>query len=195
MPSPPAFDPARTAVLSMDLQDAIVHIYAKGSGLTSRAASVLAHARARGVRVIHVQFGFRPGWPEVNPVNRLLAAIKANPQHQAIFEGAAGAIHADVAPQPGEIVVIKHRVSAFAGTDLDQVLRANGIDTLVLFGIATSGVVLSTLLEASDADYRIAVVKDCCADLDGALHACLIDRFFPTRADVLTSIEITGVDG
>jgi len=48
---------------------------------------------------------------------------------------------------------------------------AKEIETIVLFGIATSGVVLSTLLEASDADYRLVVIEDCCADLDAELHA------------------------
>jgi nicotinamidase-related amidase len=57
-----------------------------------------------------------------------------------------------------------------------MILRARDIDTLVLFGIATSGVVLSTLLHAADADYRLFVIKDCCADLDLDLHACLVDR-------------------
>jgi nicotinamidase-related amidase len=57
-----------------------------------------------------------------------------------------------------------------------MILRARDIDTLVLFGIATSDVVLSTLLHAADADYRLFVIKDCCADLDLDLHACLVDR-------------------
>jgi len=91
----------------------------------------------------------------------------------------------------GEIVITKHRVSAFAGTDLGMILRANDIDTLILFGIATSGVVLSTLLEASDADFRLAVILDCCADLDADLHDCLIHRFFPSRAAVLSAHELT----
>jgi nicotinamidase-related amidase len=68
-----------------------------------------------------------------------------------------------------------------------MILRANDIDTLVLYGIATSGVVLSTLIEAADADYRLAVISDCCADLDSALHDCLIRRFFPVRGSVFSS--------
>jgi len=74
-----------------------------------------------------------------------------------------------------------------------MILRASGIDTLVLFGIATSGVVLSTLLEASDADYRLIVSEDCCADLDSALHSCLVEKLFPSRVTVLTASEFLGV--
>jgi nicotinamidase-related amidase len=70
-----------------------------------------------------------------------------------------------------------------------MILRANDIETLVLFGIATSGVVLSTLLQAADADYRLVVIKDCCADLDPDLHNCLLDKLFPKQAHVLAATE------
>ena len=73
-----------------------------------------------------------------------------------------------------------------------MILRAKDIDTLVLYGIATSGVVLSTLIEAADADYRLAVIGDCCADLDSPLHDCLIQRFFPTRGSVFSSEGFIG---
>ena len=92
-------------------------------------------------------------------------------------------------PQQADIVITKHRISAFAGTDLDRILRAKDIDTFILFGIATSGVVLSSLLHASDADYRLILVKDCCIDLDSEVHACLIEKVFPRRATVLAADE------
>jgi nicotinamidase-related amidase len=184
-----SLDPTRTAVLSMDLQAGIVSIYVKDQELLARAASVLQRARAVGMRVIHVQVGFRPNLPEVSTRNLLFAAIKSSPQHQGLFQGTAGAIHAAVAPEAPDIVITKHRVSAFAGTDLEMILRANDIETLVLFGIATSGGVLSTLLEAADADYGLVVLRDCCADLDLELHNCLLDNLFPKRAQVLTASE------
>ena len=183
--------PAHTAVLSMDCQTGIVSIYTKDDkdSFLARASTVLNHARATGMTVIHVQVGFRPGLPEVSSRNLLLGGIKSSAQHQKLFQGALGAIPAPIAPKESEIVITKHRVSAFAGTDLAMVLRASDVDTLVLFGIATSGVVLSTLLEASDADFRLAVVKDCCADVDSGLHDCLINKFFPSRAAVLSARE------
>jgi len=189
MPAQLSLDPARTAVLSMDLQTAIVGIYAKDQEdpLLGRIASVLKHARSLGMRIIHFQVGFRPNLPEVSSRNALLAAIKNSPKHQQLFQGAAGAIHPAIAPQADDIVIVKHRVSAFTGTELEMILRANDIDTLVLFGIATSGVVLSTLLEAADKDYSLVVIKDCCADLDPGLHACLIDKLFPRHATVVSA--------
>jgi len=139
--------------------------------------------------VIHVKVGFRTGLPEVSSRNQLFGAVKRSEQHQKLFEEPLGSIHPALAPKANEAVITKHRVSAFAGTDLGMILRANDIDTLILFGIATSGVVLSTLLEASDSDFRLAVIKDCCADQDVGLHEALVGRFFPSRATVLSTAE------
>lgn len=189
-----AVDFGRAAILSMDLQTAIVGIYTKDQPeFVARVAGVLKGARDNGVRVIHVQVGFRPGLPEVSTRNQLFGAIKTSLQWQQLFAGSAGAIHPEVAPVGDEPVITKHRVSAFWGTDLDMILRANEIETLILLGIATSGVVLSTLLDASDADYTLAVVKDCCADQDLELHACLIEKVFPRRASVMAAQEIVAL--
>ena len=182
-------DPAHTAVLSMDCQAGIVSLYTREAkdAFLVRVASVLNHARAAGMTIIHVQVGFRPGLPEISSRNALFGAIKSSEQHQQLFREPLAVIPTAIAPQGNEIVITKHRVSAFTGTDLAMILRANDIDTLILYGIATSGVVLSTLVEAADADYRVAVIADCCADLDSALHDCLIQRFFPSRGSVLSA--------
>ena len=185
-----SFNPARSAVLSMDYQTAIVSIYIKDQeDILINAASALKGARNFGMTIIHVQVGFRPNFPEISPRNLLLSAIKSSEKHRQLFEGSAGAIHAAVAPEGGDIIVTKHRVSAFAGTDLEMILRAKEIDTLILFGIATSGVVLSTLLHAADRDYRLIVIKDCCADLDSEVHACLVNKVFPRQASVVSASE------
>ncbi len=182
-----SFDPAHAAVLSMDLQTGVVSAYVRDDGFIPRVAHVLKAARRAGVRVIHVKVSLRPGIPEANSRNIFLSAVKASPAHQQFFQGDSGAVHAGVSPEPDDLLVTKTRISAFAGTDLDLLLRANDIDTLVLLGIATCGVVLSTFLHAFDADYRLVVLKDCCADTDAELHGCLIERFFPRGASVVTA--------
>jgi nicotinamidase-related amidase len=187
------FSTQHTAVLAMDCQSGIVSAYLQpAEEFLARSARVLSAARKAGMMVIHVQMGFRPGLPEVSSRNKLLAAVKANPQHQRLFQGASGAIHPTLGPEPGDIVVTKHRVSAFTGTDLEMLLRAREIETLVLFGIATSGVVLSTLLNAFDLDFRVVAISDCCADRDAEVHTALIDRFFKHRGDVITAAEFVG---
>ena len=68
-------------------------------------------------------------------------------------------------------------------------LRAANIDTLVLTGIATSGVVLSTLRQAADLDYRLVVLSDACLDSDAEVHRVLMEKVFPRQADVVTVNE------
>ncbi len=94
-----------------------------------------------------------------------------------------------VAPRSGDIIVTERRVSAFAGSDLEVVLRANDVSTLVLAGIATSGVVLSTLREAADRDYGLKVLSDCCDDSDPEVHHVLMAKVFPRQAEILTAAD------
>jgi len=185
-----ALDVTRTALLAMDCQTGLVGVYTKPQdAFVERVSKAVAAARKSGMPVIMVQVGFRPGLPEVSSRNKLFAAVKSSPRHQQFFAGASGAIHPSLGPEAGDIVIVKHRVSAFAGTDLEMILSSKAIDTLVLFGIATSGVVLSTLVEAFDADFRIVVIADCCADLDDDLHRTLLQRLFPARGEVVTADE------
>ena len=191
MPIEPPLNATRTAVLSMDLHTAIISLYAADAeGFTARAAGVLERCREKSMKVIHIQVGFRPGFPEISPHNVLFSAIRHSPERQKLFQGDGGRIHPAVAPVGDDIVITKHRISAFTGTDLEMILRAGAIDTVILFGIATSGVVLSTLLDAIDADYRAIVVADCCADRDTDVHAVLLEKFFPNRGTVVSAAEL-----
>jgi nicotinamidase-related amidase len=177
-------DAAHSALLVMDFQTQIVERFVKDrSGLLEATAGAIAAARRAGLRVIYVVVGFRPGFPEISPHNQRFSELKA-------AGGIAPDVHPQVAPAPDEPVVMKHRVGAFLGTDLEMLLRSSGIDTLVMCGISTSGVVLSTLRYAADMDYRIIVLRDCCADPDADVHACLLEKVFPRQATVINSSEL-----
>lgn len=182
-----ALDPNRSALLSMDFQNSIVDAYGGSDQLLERAATVQQKARESGVMVIHVHVGFRPGFPEIDERNPLFGAIKSSPERQKMFEGDGTSFHPTVAPVGDEVVITKRRVNAFTNSDLEMVLRAGHVDTLFLMGIATSGVVLSTLTYAADHDYRIFVIGDCCADRDPELHNALTERYFPNRGTVINS--------
>jgi nicotinamidase-related amidase len=182
-----SLDRSRTAVLIMDFQAAVVTGFATDQEpLLQRAAQVLGAARRAGLKVIYIVVSFRPGYPEISPRNVNFNAVR---QSGRFITEAGTEVHPAVAPQPVDIIVTKHRVGAFAGTDLDMILRANDIDTLVMFGIATSGVVLSTLRHAADADYRLVVLKDCCSDRDAEVHRVLVDKIFPRQATVITAAD------
>lgn len=183
-------DPQRTAVLCMDFQAGIVQNYAGAgaNGLLDRTAALLDAVRAAKARVGYAKVGFRPGYPEVSSNNRAFSTIRSSGR----FEGDApgSEIHPRVAPHEGDFIVTKHRYGAFPGTDLDMILRANGVDTLVLAGISTSGVVLSTVRHAADADYRLVVVADCCTDPDVEVHRVLTGKVFPKQAQVVNSVQV-----
>jgi nicotinamidase-related amidase len=176
----------RTALLVMDVQIGIVNRIG-GEPLVAAASRALQTARAAGVPVIHVQVAFRPGHPEVSPRNKAFAQIAAGGGMTIDLDDAR--IHPGVAPGPGEVIVQKRRVSAFSGSDLEVVLRAKGLENLVLAGIATSGVVLSTVRQAADLDYGLVVLRDACADADDEVHRLLIEKVFPRQANVLTIDE------
>lgn len=169
------------ALLVMDVQPAIVERFA-GDDLLERIAEAIAAARASGIRVIYVRVAFRPGHPEVSSRNRTFAAVQ---DAGGLIDDDGAGIHDAVAPLPGEVVVTKRRVGAFAGSDLDVVLRAGEITHLVLCGIATSGVVLSTVRAAADLDFELSVLHDACADGDPEVHRVLTEKVFPRQAAVL----------
>jgi nicotinamidase-related amidase len=191
----PVFDSARTAILIMDYQNDIVGMLPEKeqSLLLDKAGLILKESRRAGLRVIYAVVQFRKGFPEISPRNKLFAGLKESGR---FLEGTPGAeIHPRVATKPGDIVVTKRRVGAFTTSDLETILRANNIDTLVLFGIASSGVVLSTVRCAADMDYNLFVVSDACADMDREVHRLLIEKVFPRQATMLTTEEFVKAIG
>ncbi|RLU81333.1 isochorismatase [Streptomyces griseocarneus] len=174
-----------SALLVMDVQQGVVDHVGAGPGYLGRLRGAVDGARAADIPVIYVVVSLRPGHPEVGPRSKaILSAVRAG----LFTEGDPGTeIHPDVAPRLGDVVVTKKRASAFSGSDLDVVLRARGIDSLVLTGIATGGVVLSTLCQAVDLDFGLTVLADACLDTDPAVHRVLTENVFPRHAEVLTT--------
>ncbi|MGP8080700.1 MAG: cysteine hydrolase family protein, partial [Dehalococcoidales bacterium] len=81
-------------------------------------------------------------------------------------------------------------------TNLIEVLKKQGIDTLVLMGIATQGCVLTTVRCGADLDYKLIVISDCCANPPSAeVHKMLMEKVFPGQANVVTAKEILGLLG
>jgi len=171
----------------MDVQGDIVERFSGDTGYLPRLAAAIAAARHAGIGVIYVTVAFRPGYPEASERNKTFSAVAGTGRYT---EGSDSTrVHPAVAPAPGEVTVTKRRVSAFAGSDLEVVLRAGGITHLVLAGIATSGVVLSTLRQAADLDYQLTVLSDGCLDADAEVHRVLTEKIFPRQAEVLTIKE------
>ncbi|OCB09900.1 hypothetical protein A5717_24410 [Mycolicibacterium porcinum] len=153
--------------------------------LLARAQRAQQSALQAGMRVIHVRVAFTPAAHEaIPPHNKAFAPIASA---GTFAQGHPSAeIHHELRADGREHVITKTRVSAFSGTSLDRQLRGRGIDTLCLAGISTSGVVLSTVRDAADRDYRLFVLSDVCADADATLHDFLVRYVLPQHADMVT---------
>ena len=181
-----------SALLVMDFQTIILNNFLPqeiAENVIRNTASLIAAARAAAVPVIYISVGFRKGYPEVSKNNTIFSSIKENGMFMADNESTA--IHPEVAPAENEAVIVKRRVGAFSFTELEMILRAQGIETLILTGVTTSGVVLSTVGQAFDLDYRLVVAGDCCADPDHDTNLFILDKILPQHAIVTRSTEIS----
>jgi nicotinamidase-related amidase len=176
-----------TALLLMDFQNGIAGRPGFEDAVDA-AARALDTARRRGIPTVFVRVAFRPGYPEVAAAN-LRFGTAASAGSAMLVDDPATQIVDALAPAADEPVVVKKRVSAFAGSDLDVLLRGLEADHLVLAGIATSGVVLSTVRQAADLDFRLTVLADACGDADPEVHRVLTEKVFPRQAAVTTVEE------
>jgi maleamate amidohydrolase len=173
--------PSRTALIVMHYQTDILGLFPSvAPGLLANTRRLLDAARAKGVSVYFANLRFSPGYPEVSPLNRNGQGIKS----LGLF--LEDRIAPELGQQANEPLVIAHRASVFFGTDLEAQLSGQGIDSLIMVGIASTGVVLSSVAYASDADFRLYTVKDCCYDPDRVVHEHLFATAFDSRTTVLS---------
>jgi len=178
-----------TALLLMDFQAGIAG--RAPETVIDRATRALGAAREHGVPVVFVRVAFRDGLPEVSSRNKAFGSIKDSERASQMVETAPATQIVDaLAPLAGEPVVVKRRVGAFV-SDLDVVLRGLMVTDLVLAGISTSGVVLSTVRDAADRDFGLTVLADACFDPDEEVHRMLTERVFPRQATVTTVADWT----
>jgi nicotinamidase-related amidase len=183
-------DRQRTALLIADFYAAIMSTipHAVDRQVVEKTQRLQSAAREAGLFVCYCATVFRPGYVEISERNKTFRERKHS--GQPAVSDPVQLIHPAVRPAAGEVVVGKHRVNALYGTALDPILRANDIDTLIILGYATSGVVLSTTRYAADLDYRLVVVEDCCADQDPEVHNFLTQRIFPRQAEVVGAADV-----
>jgi nicotinamidase-related amidase len=186
----PALDPGRTALLIMDYQAGILGRLPGAEDLLARAAEAIALVRGQGGYVGYVRVGFADADFDAVPPHSRFAPLLATAGPAMHADSPDTAVHDAVAPEPGDIVVRKTRVGAFSTTDLDAQLRERGITNLILAGISTSGVVLSTVRDAADRDYQVLVLADGCADPQPGVHEFLTEKIFPRQARVISIAEL-----
>jgi nicotinamidase-related amidase len=189
----PTIDPKHTALLVMDYQPGIVGSLPDPDALISRGAEAIALVRQHGGQVGYVRVAFEDADYDAIPATSGMGAAVAAMGKALHADSPTTAVHDQVAPEPGDVVVRKTRVGAFSTTDLHDQLRARDVTTLILAGVSTSGVVLSTVRDAADHDYRLFVLADACADREEDVHAFLTERIFPRQAEVMMVAELEGL--
>ena len=189
--SPPSIDPQHTALLVMDYQPAVLGSLSDAEELLSRVAEAIAIVRRHGGRVGYVRVAFDDADYEAVPEHSAFAPALTTGREALHNDSPTTAIHERVAPEPGDIIVRKTRFGAFSTTDLAEQLRDRAVTTLILAGVSTSGVVLSTVRDAADRDYQVFVLADATADPEPRVHGFLTERIFPRQAHV---IEVAQLD-
>ena len=201
-------DPAHSALVVVDMQRDFCHPGGAFDRLgvdismyppvIPRIASLLQGARAAGVQVIYIQMTVLPGRKSESPaqIRFNLRMHLAEAGGEALGYTADGSVGQEIlpelAPVDGDLVVKKYRSSAFWGTNLDLLLRSNGIKSLIVAGCTTEGCVESTARDALFNDYYVVVVEDCVASDDRAQHEASL-LLMRHRFDSATAEEVLGV--
>ena len=167
-----------TALIIGDIQQGITSGYPFARRVVPPLTELVPRARAAGALVVFVHFAVRGNGADLPPGNAMFRTFFE--AGDAFHEGSPGTeVALPVAEE--DVIVVKRRASAFAGTDLDLVLRAGGISTLAIAGVATSAMVAATCYDAADRGYDVTVLRDGCADGDAAMHDFFMDAVFPSR--------------
>ncbi len=189
---PITLDPARTALVLIDLQRGIVARPTEPrlpAAVIANAAKLADGLRPRGVLVVRVRVSFGPG--------HALAPKSDVDQPTPLGQLPAGwdELADDVRLDPADVVVTKRQWGAFYGTDLDMTLRRRGRDTIVLGGISTNIGVESTARDAWERNYRLLLVEDAMASHAAAAHAFAVETIFPRIGHVCSTADVLAAAG
>ena len=162
-------DPATTAVLVIDMQNDFVANGAPmetpmGRDLLPRLSKLLGHARTTGMTVLYTTHAHRANGCDMGPFAEIYPPIE---NRVGLIDDTPGIeIYPKVAPQGDEVVIKKHRYSAFFGTDLDIILRSKGIKTVVVTGVTTENCCHATARDAMFHCYKVAFISDATGTYD-----------------------------
>jgi biuret amidohydrolase len=192
-------NPSTTAVIAVHMQyDIVIADGAFGPFFAAQAAQhdvvgvigqLQGAARHAGALVVYTRVAWNPDYSDLSPNSPLLDMVA---QSKCLVEGSEQAqIIGQLSPQEGDIVVTHKRVNGFSGSNLDEQLRARGVDTLLFAGVATNVSVEGTARQASDLGYRTVVVSDACSAADQSAHDAALNSL-RLLAEVITSAEAVG---
>jgi nicotinamidase-related amidase len=193
------FAPAHTALIIVDMQKD----FCDPDGLFARAGrdisgvrdiipniqNVLRAARRRDVFIVYMkQITLPLGRSDNDAWLAFKQRDRKSPEYT--LHGSPGAeIIPELAPDADDVIIQKHRPSSFHGTFLDQILRANGVRSVLVTGTTTEGCVMATVLDASFHDYYTGVVRDGVASSVDKMQETAL-AFMETRYKILTAAQV-----
>lgn len=159
----------------------------KERAVIGKTRAAIRKARTAGLPIGYVRVGFSPDYRECPDTSPVFTAARKN----GLFKlGTWGTeIHPDIAPEPADFQIVKHRVSPFYGTALEPILRARGIRRIYASGVSTNGVVQAVVRESHDRDYEVVLLEDCCSAMSQSEHACAVEGL-KRYCTVTTSTEV-----
>lgn len=189
----PKVNPKRTALVLILMQNDVITGRVRASGVIENAAKAAWGMRQTGCPIIHVKGVIRPelDGARAQRITDTALAASSPRARRILVEGTVGAeIVDELKPMPEDYVMVTYGESAFQGTPLQIVLRRLGMDTLVVGGFSTRMSVESTVRDATDRDFNVIVLSDCCASLDQESHDYPIHKIFPLLARVRTTDQV-----
>jgi nicotinamidase-related amidase len=185
-----------TALIVIDYINDIVHEkgkmascakYVKENNVIDKVNTALKNARKKNYSIIHIQLGHDKDYNTCCKTNAMFNVIE---ERQAFILGSWGTeFYADIDINDNELIVVKHRVSGFYGTDLEAILRSNRVEKIIIAGVSTNMAVELTAREAFDRDYIIEIVEDACASYNKEMHDFSI-KFMSNFSRIIKSTEI-----
>jgi len=190
---------SQSIYLVLDMENDLIHpdgpaakgpygVQVKERNIIANTKTAIAKARAAGLKIGYVRVGFSPDYRECPSGSPIFSAAKTNGMFKLGTWGTE--VHPDIAPQPQDFDIVKHRVSPWYGTNLEPILRANGIRRIYCSGISTNAVVQACVREGHDRDYEMIILEDGCVALSAEEHAASIAGLKRFCVEITTSAEV-----
>jgi nicotinamidase-related amidase len=169
---------ANSMLLVMDMINDLVHpdgpggqtyvVQGNHKGLIENIGVAIQRTRKANIPIAYIRIGFSQDYRECPPCSSVFSRAREN----GLFKlGTWGTeTHPGITPHCCDFDIIKHRVSPFYGTNLEPILRAQGVQRLILCGVSTNGVVQAAARDGHDRDYACVLLEDCCCGATAEEH-------------------------
>jgi nicotinamidase-related amidase len=190
-------DPARTAVVTSEVQQGVVgersalpELAEAARPMVERLSVLLPAARAAGAHVVHATAARRADGAGSNLNARLFSAMRRSPV--ALLPGSPEVgLVPELGPEPTDLVLTRlHGLSPMAGTDLDPILRNLGVSTIVVTGVSVNVAVTNLVMDAVNLGYQVVVPRDGVCGIPAAYAEAVLDQTIGLLATVTTVDEI-----